>query len=162
MSKRPYDLRTVVGLSVLALVGAIAFASWRARHTTSSHSTSDLSSVVEIRDSGSTNFAGWDLVIYSNGDSHLNCYSGPQLHTSCNASLYKTRTISIGTLQTDLATTQLSSQYDCIRSASFGTVETLVYKNRSITGIDCYFSANPNTPLSKDLVPVLQNADLPT
>jgi hypothetical protein len=148
-------------LLAIVAVGLLGFTSWHVYHLKNSSglSTSKPTVLAEIKNSGSTNFTSWNLILYSDDSAYLDCNNGTQAHRSCSNTSYRPRSFS-SDLQSDLAKAKLSSHYNCIRSVSFGTQETLIYKGRPTIGVDCYFSANPDSSLSKDIVPFLQKANL--
>ena len=49
---------------------------------------------------------------------------------------------------------------NCARSASFGTVETLIYNGKTTEGIDCYIETQPKTQLSIQLKAAIDKAGL--
>lgn len=153
-------LELVIVLLCISLLVITGLYIWHHTHPSSSNGSATKKSLVTLKDSGSTNFTGWSITIYSDGSAGLDCDSGPQPNKSCTSTSYKPNTFPAGKLSSDLAKTNLDSDYNCIRSVSTGSTETLVYKSKSITGIDCYFSANPTSSLSKDILPYLQKSNL--
>ena len=144
----------VAGVVFIVAVIAVAMLTFHHRTptTTSSGSTTtnntSKTALAELQDSGSTNAAGWDLIIYSDG-------SGKAGGTNFAAG-----TFAAGPLKQSLASTPLEAKYSCIRSVSFGTVQTLIYNGRSTVGVDCYVSANPEAGLSKNLRAAIKAARL--
>jgi hypothetical protein len=147
-------LVTIASILLVCLLAAGVYA-WHQQSLTGNKTV-----IVEIKNSGSTNFKGWDLYVYADGSAMVDCSAGLQLHTSCSSASYGPSTFSANTLTSDLSKTKLDPQYTCIRSTSFGSTETLMYKNTSVSGIDCYFSTTPDASLSRDITPFLQKAHL--
>jgi hypothetical protein len=152
--QRGISIVVIIASILLVCLLAVGVYVWHQQNLTANETV-----IVEIKNSGSTNFKGWDLSVYADGSARLDCAS-PQLHYSCSSASYGPSTFSATALSDDLSKTKLELRYNCIRSASFGSVETLIYKNTSITGIDCYFSANPDASLSRDVLSLLQEAHL--
>lgn len=149
----------------LGIVLLLAITYWgslldQKKNQATTNSTS-LSTLAEVTNSGSTNFAGWNLTIYSDGSGRLVCDSGPQLHKACTSKTYGSSTFPAA-LKKDLANTRLSGYTsDCMSSVSFGSVDTLKYGNMRTSGIDCY-AQTEHTPLAKDLDAVLAKVSAQT
>ena len=146
MKKNQLRFRIVIGLIVMLVVAGLGLLGAQARNN---HPAGDHSDLVEIRDLGSTNTKGWDLLIEKNGGGRV-----------LGGNDFASNTFNVSQLKQSLDSTKLNADYNCIRSASFGSVETLTYKNKVTTGIDCYIRENPSTALSKDLAAALQKANL--
>ena len=99
---------------------------------------------VEIVNSGSTNTKPWDLVINTDGGGQV------------GSKHYPAGTFNTKQLVQDARRANLASEYSCARSTSFGSMETLKFDNKSVSGIDCYSDA----PLAEDISGVLQKANL--
>ena len=120
--------------------------------------------VMKLHNYGSTNFPGWQLFIYSDGSGELTSRTGPRLPHRPKPSLkperlaFRAHTFSARKLAFDLDHTNLSSiNGNCLRSASFGAVETLSHDSKSVTGIDCYIDAG-QTPLARELRSIVLRA----
>ncbi len=98
----------------------------------------------QIKDSGSTNTKGWYLIVYTDGSGTIGSKNFPA------------KTFDAVAIKQALDSTGLRSTYGCMRSASFGSIETLVYKSKKTTGFDCFLGNN--SPLAKNINIVLQKA----
>ena len=150
----------VVFLAVIGIVAIAGLYIWRQKPIRNDEKPATKTLLATVVDSGSTNLAGWELAIYSDGSAQLHCDPSPRLHNSCSSTTDKSDTNAANRLSSDLASTPLQPQYDCIRSVSFGSVQTLRYNGKSAIGIDCYLTENPSSSLSKDLLSFLLQANL--
>lgn len=158
-SRRGFSLfERILILFTLGIVAISSVYIWRNANNNKPLANKKL--LVALKDSGSTNFTGWKLEIYTDGSAKLNCDTGPQLNKSCTSASFRSNTFFANRLSRDLAKIHLGTQYNCIRAVSFGSSESLIYGGKSITGIDCYFSTNSTSSLSKDILPFLQNVNL--
>jgi prepilin-type N-terminal cleavage/methylation domain-containing protein len=152
MKKNQQGFGAIEVLLVIIIIGVLGFIGWYVWHRNNISDNpkgTGKSLLIEIKDLGSTNAKGWDLIIYTDG-------SGKVVGSKDFAS----STFNASQLRQSLDSTKLNSQYSCIRSASFGSVEILTYKNKVYSGIDCYIRDNPNTALYKRLSTALQKANL--
>jgi hypothetical protein len=147
-------------LVVISIVIVIVAGGWLVLQEQGQQGAGSGVTLVEITDAGSTNFTGWSLKLYTDGSGRLTCDSGPQLNKSCTSTSYRPGTFPAASLAHDLADTNLQSYKSaCIASASFGSVETLIYNGKRTRGIDCY-AESAHTPLANDLTTVFTNLDV--
>jgi len=149
---------TLIGIVILCL-GLAGWLTMSVHHHTSTKSTTS-PVLMEIINSGSTNFAGWTLQVNANGSGVLSCNKGPQLNTGCRSTTFKASTFPAATLKSALADTSLANYTDtCAYSASFGATDTLVYDGVNTPGVDCY-AQTQQTPLAKALSKVLSQIEV--
>lgn len=180
MNKNQKGFGVVEGLLILVIMGLIGFIGWyvwqsknsvsstynNVAKTTNTVTTTGGNILVEIKDSGSTNFAGWDLQVFTDGSGKVNLV--PSGSTTANPSIsisgnkkFPIKTFTADSLKQSLDSTDLSSFANhCFRSASFGSTETLIYNGKTTNGIDCYMTTNPNNPLTTSLSSALKKAGL--
>lgn len=108
-----------------------------------------------IEDSGSTNASGWTIVVNTDGSGSYSSSSEIPGATS-ESQGYKSGTFNAKSLTNALESTNLNSSYTgCIRSASFGTVKTLLWGSEKVTGIDCYMVKYNTSSLTQQLEGVI-------
>lgn len=162
MQKQQSGFGVLEGILILLfaiVVAALALRTWR-QHQTRAQTPSPISSLVDIKNAGSTNVAGWNLQIYSDGSASLTCNTKSPRGPACHNTSYGPGTLPASALARDLTTAHLAAQYSCIRSASFGSVKTLTSKDMSSVGIDCYFAEHPDAALTQDIAPFLLKVHL--
>jgi len=149
---------------VVILVAGIFFVSgWlinypRRGGKTNTKASNSVTVLAEIQDSGSTNTNGWYLNIFTNGGGKLTFSDLKKLPGPMPANKeFSVNTFNASQLEKDLNSTNLSSSYNCGRSVSFGSIETLIYKGNAVVGIDCYIDDN-TTPLANDFNTILSKA----
>jgi hypothetical protein len=149
---------SIVSILAVVAVGLVAYGSYTAGHSKKPGSTSSIVKKpapkglpVEIKDSGSTNTPAWGLLINNDGSGKA---------TGKKTKNFKAGTFRATQLKHALDSTKLDAQYGCVRSASFGSVMTVVYNSKTSEGIDCYMGSNPDTTLTMLLVEAIQKAEL--
>jgi len=166
-------VEVVLTVLLLAVIGTTAYFVYKDHNTKASTASSTATSgsnttspvAVEIQDSGSTNDAGWDLKIFSDGSGKLDYDSSPNYSRPAPGNeAFKAKTFNVSLLEQSIDNTDLSSYIAVCRgaSASFGTSETLTYMGKSYGGIGCYYTKySPNkTPLGTQLNNVFKIAGI--
>lgn len=152
MRKNQHGFSIIEGLLILIAVVILVFVGWYVWHRKNTNKHTGVmtkSLLIEMKDSGSTNSKGWDLLIYTDGSGKI-----------VGSKDFATNTFNVSQLKQSLDTTKLNSQYSCTRSASFGSVETLIYSGKATVGIDCYMDSVSNSTLTNQLTNALQEAGL--
>lgn len=113
--------------------------------------------VMKLDDSGSTNTPGWQVSVYSDGSGQLTSATRTPLpgRAKLQRRTFAPRTFDAKRLNYDLNHANLPAiRGHCLRSISFGSVETLTHDSKTVVGIDCYIDAG-RTRLARELNTVL-------
>lgn len=119
--------------------------------------SNDNSVLMTVVDSGSTNANGWELSVKHDGSGAYKPEASGNRVSPRHVRSFLHGTFDASDLSKDLASAHLKSSYHCFRSASFGSVKTLRYSHKKVTGIDCYISSH-KTPLAKQLHRAIKTA----
>jgi len=110
-------------------------------------SASVSTSSITIKDSGSTNSAGFSLVINSDGSGTLNTDNTHLASSSIKQ--IPSGTLDYQTLQRNIVVIpSMQWQTSCAKSVSFGTTEVIIYDGQTSSDITC----PPNTQPYQDLL----------
>jgi hypothetical protein len=121
-------------------------------------------SAITLTDSGSTNTGSWTLTINPDGSgtakvgAHFSALIKSPTTLPYDKNTFKAKQI-IAAINSTAGLKDFKGT--CLRSASFGTVLTMHYKNLTVKNFDCYLNVHSTTPLGKAVLGAINSVHLP-
>lgn len=155
-------VRLVVVIAIVVLVGAIGWFAYDRLAAMSTVSSARKTTIVEIKNSGSTNTAGWDLLILTDGSGSMTYTTSANTHSVVPSDKeFSNKTFNVDLLKKNLDSADLGSfTGHCMHSVSFGSTETVIYSSKTIGSFDCYAATHPEASVVVAVDDALKTAGL--
>lgn len=127
----------IIVLIAIAILGGLYVSKQQTKKKVQSQSEQFLT----ITNSGSTNFAGYVIRINKDGSGLLQYMSRPSDANSNKSKIFPAKTFSINQMTSTLNqikdVTTIPIKSDCVKSASFGSKTTIMYKGKTSGDTSC-------------------------